>query len=318
MAVLKHDLKLEQVVQKIDPRNRLLRSWPLKGGISAQMTALEIEDPSGHTCRMILRQPGQAALRQNQQAAEIEFQLLQTTRSLGLATPTAYELDLSGQIFSTPYLVIEYVEGQPEFTPAHPADFIHQMAEQLARIHGIDRAQVDFSFLPRPAQGFAGNYGERPARVDRSLDEGRIRDMLEAAWPFPRPNPPTLLHGDYWPGNILWRDEQLVAVIDWEDARLGDPLADLAISRLDLLWIFGIEAMNSFTRHYLSRISIDTGDLPYWDLCAALRLVRLAGLNLAGWVAFFIPYGRRDISEQTIREHYRWFINQAFVTHKAD
>jgi aminoglycoside phosphotransferase (APT) family kinase protein len=36
----------------------------------------------------------------------------------------------------------------------------------------------------------------------------------------------SLLHGDYWPDNTLWRDGRLVCVIDWEDAALGDPLAD--------------------------------------------------------------------------------------------
>jgi len=36
-----HD-KFEQLVQKIDPQSKLLRAWELKGGVSAQVTALEI------------------------------------------------------------------------------------------------------------------------------------------------------------------------------------------------------------------------------------------------------------------------------------
>ena len=43
---------------------------------------------------------------------------------------------------------------------------------------------------------------------------------------------------------------RLVGVIDWEDAALGDPLADLANSRLEILWAFGDEAMERFTREY--------------------------------------------------------------------
>ena len=50
----------------------------------------------------------------------------------------------------------------------------------------------------------------------------------------------------------------------------------------------------------------------------ALRLVRLAGANLAEWAAFFIPYGRHDISEKTIRDHYHRFVTQAFEKIKAD
>src|SRR5262249_760197 len=115
-----------------------------------------------------------------------------------------------------------------------------------------------------------------------------------------------------WPGNIVWNDGRLVAVIDWEDATLGDPLTDLAISRLDILWIFGIDAYHSFTQYYQSLMAIDYTNLPYLDLCAALRFIRLAGADLAEWAAFFRPFGRHDITEQTIREHYRLFTTQAF------
>jgi EmrB/QacA subfamily drug resistance transporter len=311
-TVSKEDQKFEQLAQKIAPHSKLLRTWHLKGGISAEMTALEIECPDGQTRRMIVRRPSDRTLKQNPHAARDEFKLLQMTKSLGLATQTPYHLDQSGKIFSTPYLVIEYIEGQPEFAPSHLADFTLQLATHLAKIHRVDCSNLDVSFLPKQAKGFADNVGKRPTKVDTSLDEGRIRDTLESVWPLPQRNAAVLLHGDFWPGNILWQDDKLVAVIDWEDAKLGDPLTDFAISRLDILWIFGIDAMNSFTHHYKSMMAIDYTNLAHWDLCAALRLVRLAGSNLAEWAAFFRPFGRHDITEQTMREHYRFFITQAF------
>lgn len=42
--------------------------------------------------------------------------------------------------------------------------------------------------------------------------------------------PPTLLHADLWPSHILWSrtSKRPAGVIDWEDARLGDPAFDLA------------------------------------------------------------------------------------------
>jgi aminoglycoside phosphotransferase (APT) family kinase protein len=107
--------------------------------------------------------------------------------------------------------------------------------------------------------------------------------------------------GDFWPGNLLWKDGQLVAVIDWEDAKLGDPLADVANSRLEILWAFGIDAMQSFTHQYQSMTTIDFTNLPYWDLCAALR----PASKIAEWAA-------GDITEKTMREGHRWFITQAF------
>lgn len=276
------------------------------------MTALEIELPSGETRKLILRQPGAATLQHNPRASEDEFRLLQITRSLGLASPAPVYFDPSGQIFPTPYLVIEYIEGQADFAPWDRIAYVHQAADHLAQIHRANPLNLDLSFLPPHPQGIAETVIQRPAHTNPSLDEGRIRNTLSAAWPIPRRNNPALLHGDYWPGNLLWRDRRLVGVIDWEDAALGDPLADLAISRLDILWIFGREAWHAFTQQYLSNAAIDSTCLPYWDLCAALRLTRLAGPNLAEWAAFFHPYGRQDITEQTIREQYRFFVEQAF------
>src|SRR6185437_12611011 len=140
-----------------------------------------------------------------------------------------------------------------------------------------------------------------PERLDDSLEEGRIRDALEAAWPWPRRNPSALLHGDYWPGNILWRDGWLVGVIDWEDAALGDPLADLAISRLDLLWALDIEAMERFTAMYVAMTEIDLDALPYWDLCASLRP---AG-RISAWAS-------SSAAGERMRERHRMFVARAF------
>jgi aminoglycoside phosphotransferase (APT) family kinase protein len=303
--------QFDQLVQKIAPQSKLLRIWPLKGGISAGMTALEVEYPDGKRQKMILRQPGEAALKQNPHAAEDEFKVLQVTHQEGLATPNPILLDSSGKIFSSPYLVIEYIEGGLEFSPTHIKDYMSQFAIELARIHRLDCSRLDLSFLPEQPGGFDENFGKRPEKENQSLEEGRIRDTLETAWPLVQKNTPVMLHGDFWPGNILWHDGRLAAVIDWEDARLGEPLIDLAISRLDILWIFGIEAFYSFTDAYKSRMAIDYTNLPYWDLSAALRLVRMAGADLMEWAAFFAPYGRQDITENTIRKYYRFFISQA-------
>jgi aminoglycoside phosphotransferase (APT) family kinase protein len=102
--------------------------------------------------------------------------------------------------------------------------------------------------------------------------EAAIRKAVEANWPPPQLNEGTVLHNDYWPGNVLWRDSRIVAVIDWEEAAFGDPMADLANIRLEIIWHFGTAAMNMLTDEYLARRpSVGTATLPVWDLRAALR-----------------------------------------------
>jgi aminoglycoside phosphotransferase (APT) family kinase protein len=302
MAESEEDKKFEQVVQKVDPQSKLLRTWKLTGGISAQVIALEIEQLDGQTQKMIVRQHGDVDLKQNPQIAADEFKLLRLLQSVGLPVPTPYYLDQSCEIFSTPYVVIEYIEGKPEFATSNLPNLILQFATYLSRIHQVNCSKLDVSFLPQQEQRYAEKLRKRPIKVDESLDEGHIRDVLEAAWPLPQRNAPVLLHGDFWPGNVLWKDGQLVAIIDWEDAALGDPLADVANSRLEILWAFGIDAMQDFTRQYQSMTTTDFTNLPYWDLYAALR----PASNIAEWTA-------DDIVEKTMREEHRWFITQAFA-----
>ena len=103
------DKSFAQVVQQLDPQSKLLRAWALQGGISARVTALEIERPDGQTQKLLVRQHGEVDLKHNPQVAAAEFKLLQFLQSVDLAAPVPYYLDQSGEIFSTPYLVIEYL-----------------------------------------------------------------------------------------------------------------------------------------------------------------------------------------------------------------
>jgi aminoglycoside phosphotransferase (APT) family kinase protein len=102
---------------------------------------------------------------------------------------------------------------------------------------------------------------------------------------------------------MLWQNDRLVAVIDWEDAAVGDPLADLANSRLELLWAFGADAMQRFTQRYHALAAVDLTQLPYWELGAALRRAGQIG-----------QWGLDERAERTMREQLRWFIEQAFQT----
>src|SRR5262249_10930984 len=156
-----------------------------------------------------------------------------------------------------------------------------QLATQLYKIHTIDYADQDLAFLPAREKKYATIFEERPDHLDHTLDEGRIRHILRSTWPIPQQNSPVLLHADFWPGNLLWREGHLVAIVDWEDAALGDPPADLANSRLEILWAFGIDAMDHFTQQYRSMSTIDFSNLPYWDLCVALRPIS----KIAEWAA---------------------------------
>jgi aminoglycoside phosphotransferase (APT) family kinase protein len=302
-----------RLIHKFKAEYTLVRTWTLTGGVSAHVTALEIEHPDGWRKRLVVRRHGQADLYRNADVAADEFRLLGIVQAAGLAVPAPHYIDRSGEFFSAPCIVLEYVEGQPEVAPGNLEDYIVQFANQLAKIHQVrhtpdtggpaaehESPPVDLSFLPQQAGRYAARLQNRPLEVDESLQEGRIRTVLESVWPVPQQNPAALLHGDYWPGNTVWRDGRLAAVIDWEDAEVGDPLADLGNTRLELLWAFGWDAMQRFTEVYRSMSDLNYTALPYWDLWAALR----PASKISAWAG-------NVTREAAMRAAHRLFVAQA-------
>jgi aminoglycoside phosphotransferase (APT) family kinase protein len=195
---------------------------------------------------------------------------------------------------------VEFIDGQVIEQPPDLASFAKQMADVLVRIHrsGI---QESATFLRNMEEGISGRIQMQPENPDEPLGESRIRNGLAEAWPLTRRNQPTVVHGDFWPGNTLWKHDKLVSIIDWEDAGFGDPLIDLANGRCELSMAFGLEATDIFSERYqIVRPELDYTDLPVWDLCAALRPVG----KMATW-------GLDDTTLTKMQSGHKAFVDQA-------
>ncbi len=263
---------LGQLLRKVDPRLRFERSWTLAGGVSAQVTAIATTGPDGQPRTLVVRQYGAVDLRSNPHIARTEYRLLTLLHAAGLRVPRPYHADESCAILPVPCLILEFIDGEPPAGPAVPPDFTSQLAAALANLHGASFARSDAAFLPDIGSVSSQLLGTWPAVLDDTISEAAVRAALTGNWPPPRRNEPVVLHGDYWPGNTLWRHGNLVGVIDWEDSAFGDPLADLGIARLELLMHHGEATMDEFTRQYCALLpEVDMAALPYWELYAALR-----------------------------------------------
>jgi aminoglycoside phosphotransferase (APT) family kinase protein len=259
------------LVHVIHPGARVVRVWPFESA-SSQVTGIEAELAGGSRAVLVLRQYGAANLLSDPCSARTEYQLLKQLSAAGLPVPRPYLADESGTIVAGPCLLMELLDGEPVHEPADLASFTRQLAAALAAVHDGGITRADVPFLPDAgAQVLAGISSGRPV-ADEVVPETAMRQALQANWPPPQVTGPVVLHGDYWPGNVLWRDGQLTGIIDWEDAAFGDPLADLAIARLEIAWQSGLAAMDMFTHEYLARRPASgTATLPLWDLRAALR-----------------------------------------------
>jgi aminoglycoside phosphotransferase (APT) family kinase protein len=265
-----------EVLTRVDPGLRLVSSRDLPGGVSAQVTALEAVSSAGTAANLVIRQYGAHDRQLDPQIAAHEYHLLSLLHAAGLRVPRPLLADESGTILPGPYLVIEYVDGDAMIDPARVAlplaTVISQLARELAGIHDSGVPLGDLPYLADMTGHATSRIRARPVVPDESLSEPAVRGTLERIWPPPVVNERVVLHGDFWPGNTLWRDGVLVAVIDWENAATGDPVADLGNARMEICIGYGAAAATEFTRQYRAlRPGVDLSTLPHWDLYAALR-----------------------------------------------
>jgi aminoglycoside phosphotransferase (APT) family kinase protein len=261
-----------RLVRAFRPDLRVLRLRPLAGAVSSQVTCLDVQGADGARCALVLRQYGAPSLAAAPRLADAEYRLLELLSAAGLPVPRPYLADDSGAIVPGSCLLTEYIDGERVHQPADLPSFTCQLGAALAAVHDSGLARADVPFLPDAGVAVVDELGTGPHPADGIVPATAIRRALRASWPPPQVSEPVVLHGDYWPGNVLWRDGRPVGVIDWEEAAFGDPMADLANIRLEIAWHFGTAAMDMLTSEYLTRRpAAGTATLPAWDLHAALR-----------------------------------------------
>jgi aminoglycoside phosphotransferase (APT) family kinase protein len=299
------DEELRAILRRAYPEGRVERASALSGGISARATVVDLR-LGEEAKRVVVRRPRHAAPAEAQRIVRTEHALLGHLRGLGLPVPTAWFLDAEAAAVG-----LEHIEGAPDFAPASMSGMLEQMAVELVRLHAL-AVPPELGLLQRRTASFEQDFLAVPEKPDLALDEPRIRSVLAELWPWEQKNPDVILHGDYWPGNLLWRNGRLVALLDWEEAALGDPLADLAIARLDLLWAFGDSAMEELTERYRALSHLDWQHLACWDLAVALRPMS----NLHRWASAYAapPISRPDVTEASMRDGHRRFVQQALKT----
>lgn len=293
--------KFLQIVKTLDPSARLIETRKMTGGISADMTAVKFAC-EGMTKEIVIRKHSEKSFAENPNIVEQEYQILKALSSAGLPVPYPYHVDATGSIFQRPYLVLSLLEGNTEYAPENVNEFGEKIALKLLDIHTLN-GDGKFSFLPDQKKRLDKELFRQVEKYDPSTDEKNIREVLKRKWKDCIFNQPVLLHGDFWPGNILWQDDEITGILDWEESEIGDPLYELAITRFDLLFICGEECMDTFTRTYLEKANIKTDSLPIYDLIAALR----PSHKVSQWAQAWRELGRDDITEQSLLDCHKIF-----------
>lgn len=204
----------------------------------------ELFEIGGGTSTWVLRRP--LATPQDRAASNSimarEFRVLSALEGSLVPHPAAVALCVDTTVIGAAFYVMEKITG---FTtdgrlPSVYASSIDaqraigiEAVDALGALHAVDWRSAGLEDFGKP-DGFL----ER--QVDRwlgHLERNRVRDVPGiddvATWlrsERPADSAPAIMHGDYTPHNWMFSSElpaRLVAVIDWEQCTIGDPLMDL-------------------------------------------------------------------------------------------
>jgi aminoglycoside phosphotransferase (APT) family kinase protein len=189
-----------------------------------------------------LRRPPRGLLLPTAHDVAREYRVLRGLEHTNVPVPRPTLLCEDASVIGAPFYLMERVQGvviRAGLPPAYAADVAaraglgEELIDRLVDLHAVDYAAVGLADLGKPA-----GYLERQLRRwTGQLDASRTRPLpdLDAvtAWlaaHLPESGPATIVHGDYRLDNLIFAPEppaKALAILDWEMATLGDPLADL-------------------------------------------------------------------------------------------
>lgn len=119
---------------------------------------------------------------------------------------------------------------------------LRALGAAVRRVHDLERSATGgWTHWPGRVRSTAAYRARYAAEAEAAARPAGRADLaaavLGALPPLPadEPRPFRLLHGDLWGGNVLWH-RGAPRLIDWEDARAGDPAEELAyLGEMDAL-----------------------------------------------------------------------------------
>jgi aminoglycoside phosphotransferase (APT) family kinase protein len=220
-----------------------IRATPIGEGHSNVTYLVERGD-----ARVVLRRPPRPPLPPSAHDVLREARLLRALRDTAARVPEVLAVCDEESTIGAPFYVMELVEGDVIVssvpaaldTPAERRRIAEQLIEALVELHAVDWRAAGLEGFGKPT-----GYLERQLRRFGGLWElNRTREIPAVekvggwlAENLPSSGPATIVHGDYRLGNTLFAPgapAQLQAILDWEMATIGDPLADLGY--LYMMW----------------------------------------------------------------------------------
>ena len=157
--------------------------------------------------------------------------IMASLHAAGLPAPAIPYMSSEPVVDGRPFVLMERVDGlriEPTSAREKPEEIAASAVDVLKRLHSlpVERSGIGGEeAFPLVAEMMRWAMLMQRAPEELTTRAGELGGLLAAGVPPERA--PTLVHGDYHYGNMLFHGPKVVAVLDWEIAQIGQPLLDL-------------------------------------------------------------------------------------------
>ena len=251
--------RIQEIIEIFSPSAELMNFKRLEGGVSSDVFQIEIELEK-NLKKLVLRSEGGPPA---ENTIKTEFELLKILHETEIPCAEPLFLDTSRKILDKEFMLMSHLEGSIDIPDRKNLSYIKEIARNLRCIH-----ETNTSFLPN-----------LPLRIDPLEDlfdylpygknGDKLKKFLSTKNNTEYKGTRVFLHGDYWPGNILWKQKKITGIVDWEYAAIGDPFSDLAVTSLELRYEYGVKGMEELLEIYSSFLPIDRLRYSLWLIFVA-------------------------------------------------
>jgi aminoglycoside phosphotransferase (APT) family kinase protein len=273
---------IRALLAQIAPGSTLLAIGTLPGSHSNSTHLVRAHSPDGSSLRLVVRRYRVFGSYDRGEKARREYRAFELVRRNGIPAPRPAYLDDQGRVLGAPGIVTECVEGSQVASPSDPPTWARALAVMLARIHQVPCSPETDGFL-LDANSEASWFLRCSTVPDymRAHPQGAaVWNMARDLFPGLKKVGPTLVHIDYWPGNVLWSEGRISAIVDWEEAAYGDPGIDVAYCRMQMILKGTGSVADEFLDVYEGEAGQRVSNLALWELAAAARPM----FSPEGWI----------------------------------
>ena len=244
---------------------RVVGSRPLAGGTSSAVHALSVSSAGGGIHELVLRRFVRCDwLAEEPDVARHEGTALEAVAGCPVPTPRLVAVDGDGEDAGEPAVLMTRLPGAVVWDPIDVESFLRTLAEILPEVHATPVAAG--GLLPE-FRSYRVELRRAPRWVTRPQVWETAIELLDGPAPG---SEQVLIHRDYHPGNVLWKRGAVGGVVDWVNASIGSPWADVGHCRVNLASELGQDAADRFLALYRVAAGRDDEYHPYWDVSAAI------------------------------------------------